>query len=163
MNNYPAHNRWIIWLLLFVGILLQIMPWPSSIYMIKPNWLLLILVYWLIALPHRIGIGSAFFIGIIMDLFLGSVLGVHAFAFSIVAYLVVFKFQLVRNLALWQQLLIVVFLSICYDFCLFMLKIFIDHSITVTPILFISDAVNGMLWPWFFLLLRYIRRRFRIC
>lgn len=163
MNNGPAHNRWIIWLLLFVGILLQIMPWPSAIYMIKPNWLLLILIYWLIALPHRVGIGSAFFIGIIMDLFLGSILGVHAFAFSIVAYLAMFKFQLVRNSALWQQLLIIVFLSVCYDFCLFMLKIIINHAITVTPMLFLSDAVNGILWPWFLLLLRYIRRRFRIC
>lgn len=163
MNNGPAHNRWIIWLLLFVGILLQIMPWPSAIYMIKPNWLLLILIYWLIALPHRVGIGSAFFIGIIMDLFLGSILGVHAFAFSIVAYLAMFKFQLVRNSALWQQLLIIVFLSVCYDFCLFMLKIIINHAITVNPMLFLSDAVNGILWPWFLLLLRYIRRRFRIC
>ncbi|MCO6523604.1 MAG: rod shape-determining protein MreD [Candidatus Schmidhempelia sp.] len=162
MNNRAAHNRWIIWLLLLVGILLQIMPWSSTIYMIKPNWLLLILVYWLLALPHCIGIGIAFFIGIVLDLFSGTVLGGHAFALSIVAYLTLFKFQLIRNLAIWQQLLIVVLLSICYDLLLFFIEILINHSIRMIPMLFLSSIVNGILWPWVFLLMRQIRRHFWI-
>lgn len=160
-NSYP-HNRWIIWLTLVAGLLLQIMPWSQSTYMFKPNWLLLILAYWQLALPHRAGIGSGFFVGIILDLFTGSVLGIHAFALSLIAYLVSFKFQLVRNMALWQQALIIVVVSLCYDLCLFTIEVVIKHSITMTPLLLVSCLINGLLWPWMFLLLRLIRRRFQI-
>lgn len=162
MDNRPAHNRWLIWLLLFIGLLLQIMPWTASIYGIEPNWLLLILVYWLIALPYRVGVGTAFLFGLILDLLSGSVLGVHTFAFSMVAYLALFKFQLIRNLALWQQLIIIILLSICYEFCLFMIEIVINHSVMMTPMSLISCIINGLLWPWNFLLMRMIRKRFWI-
>ncbi|QIQ22376.1 rod shape-determining protein MreD [Zophobihabitans entericus] len=162
LNNRLPHNRWIIWLTLFVGLILQIMPWPAIISMFKPNWALLILIYWNLALPHRAGMGTAFIMGLILDLFSGSVLGVHAFVLSVIAYLVIFKFQLVRNLALWQQSLIIVLLSICYDLVLFIIEIVMNHSITMTPLLFLSCLVNGLLWVWMFLLLRFIRRRFWI-
>jgi len=74
MNNSTS-GYWIIWFSLFAGLLLQILPWTSSLYMLKPHWLMLILVYWILVLPHRVGIGTAFLIGIILDLFLGTVLG----------------------------------------------------------------------------------------
>ncbi|WP_392566108.1 rod shape-determining protein MreD [Utexia brackfieldae] len=162
MNNRPAHNRWLVWLLLLIGILLQLMPWTSSIYGIEPNWLLLILVYWHIALPHRFGIGTAFIIGLILDLLSGSVLGIHTFAFSVVAYLSLFNFQLIRNLALWQQLIVIILLSICYEFCLFIIEILINHSIMISPISLVSCIVNGVLWPLNFLFMRMIRKRFWI-
>ena len=162
MNTGSAHNRWILWLTLFIGLLLQITPLSASIFFIKPNWVLLILIYWLIALPHRISIGSAFFMGTVIDLFSGSILGVHAFAFSLIGYLATFKFQLIRNLALWQQVLIIMVLSMCYDFCLFILDIIINHAVTITSTSLFSNVVNGLLWPSLFLLLRYIRRHFQI-
>lgn len=162
MNNRAAHNRWVIILMLLLGILLQILPMTASFGLIKPNWLLLILVYWVIALPHRVSIGTAFILGIIIDLFSGAMLGVHVFAFCVVAYLATFKFQLIRNLALWQQSLVIIFLSMCYDLCLFILEIIINHSITLTPAIFLSEVMNGVIWLFIFLLLRYVRRRFRV-
>lgn len=157
-----AHNYWIIWLTLLIGLLLQIIPWPASFFMLKPHWLMLILIYWIIALPHRVGINTAFLVGIILDLFSGTVLGVHAFIFSIIAYLVLFRFQLVRNLALWQQSLIIFALSLCYDLLLFIFEILIYQMITMSPLFFLSAFVDAVLWTWIFLLLRQIRRGFVI-
>lgn len=161
MNNI-AHNYWVIWLTIFIGLLLQIMPWSASFYIFKPHWLMLILIYWIVALPHRVGITTAFLIGIIIDLFLGSILGVHGFIFSVIAYLVMFRFQLIRNLALWQQSFIIFSLSIIYDLLVLLFQIIIYRMMTISPLIFLSSLVDGLLWIWIFLLLRQIRRCFAI-
>ncbi len=157
-----SNRIFIIWITLLIGLCLQIMPWTSSFYMLKPHWLLLILVYWLLALPYRVGIGTAFVLGIVLDLFAGTVLGVHAFIFSVIAYLVLFKFQLVRNLSLWQQSLILFALSICYSILLFAFEVSIYHTITISPLILLSSLLDAILWIWVYLLLRQIRRSFAI-
>ncbi|WP_392558477.1 rod shape-determining protein MreD [Orbus mooreae] len=160
--NRIAHNYWVIWVTLLIGLLLQIIPWTSSFYMLKPHWLMLVTIYWVLALPHRVGIWTAFLIGMILDLFSGTVLGVHAFIFSVIAYLVIFRFQLIRNLALWQQAFIILALSLLYDLLLFIFQITIYQMITMSPLIFLSSCIDGMVWIWLFLLLRQIRRGFAI-
>lgn len=152
----------IIWITLLIGLCLQVIPWTSSYYMLKPHWLMLILAYWLLALPHRVGMGTAFIFGIILDLCSGTVLGVHAFIFSSIAYLLLFKFQLVRNLALWQQSFIIFGVSVCYNFLLFVFEVSIYHTITMSPLILISSCIDGFLWTWMYLLLRQIRWSFAI-
>lgn len=161
MNN-DANNYWIIWITFLVGLFLQIMPWSSIIYMLKPSWLLLILIYWVLALPHRVGITTAFIVGLIWDVFSGTVLGVHAFMFSCVAYLVLFRYQLLRNLALWQQSFVVFGLSLFANILLYVFEIIIYQSLSASPTFVLSSISNGVLWTWMFLLLRQIRRRFAI-
>lgn len=152
----------VIWITLFLGLCLQIIPWTPSYNIYKPHVLMLFLAYWLIALPYRVGIGTAFILGIIMDLFSGTIIGIHAFIFSIIAYLLIFKYQLIRNLALWQQCFIIFGISICYNLLMFLFQVSIYHTITMSPLNLLSSFVDGVLWIVIYLFLRLVRRSFAI-
>ena len=75
---------WFIYLSLIVATLLNFLPtsnWPAI-----PDWVALVLCFWSIREPRRVGMGWGFFLGLLMDVADGSVLGQHCFAYVLLAY-----------------------------------------------------------------------------
>jgi len=74
------------------------MPMPEWFRYFRPEWLLMVTLYWCMAYPSNFGVFSALFTGLVLDVTLGSVLGLHAFAFSICIFIMSKFYQSIRIL-----------------------------------------------------------------
>jgi len=156
-----AHNGVIILLTLLVALMASIMPLPLSVDAFRPDWVLIVLIYWCMALPARVNIVTAWIMGFLLDVLLGSVLGVYAAAMAISVYIVAENFQKIRNFSIWQQALITGVLAALYHLVVFWLQRFLIDVTFLTSYLY-PVITTIVLWPWVFYLLRKVRRHFSI-
>ncbi|CUX96146.1 Rod shape-determining protein MreD [Candidatus Gullanella endobia] len=161
MNRYYHHSGYIIWISFFFAIIMQIMPWPSNLYLFRPSLLNLLLIYWVVALPYRVNLGTGFILGLIMDLVIGSTLGVHSLGFIILTYLAIFKFNPFLNMVIFQQVIVVISLSLLTQVVVFLTEYLLINA-SFHPEIFWRSIVDGLLWPWLFSLMCKIRCQFYI-
>lgn len=91
--NAPAVSfgnwRHILGSLLF-AVLLEQWPWGGWALAVRPDFVLLAVLFWALHQPARVGIGTAFCFGLLADFQDGVVFGQHAMAYSVGVYLVFF-------------------------------------------------------------------------
>ena len=155
MRNYA------IALSIIIALILQIMPMPVWADQLRPDWVLLVLAYWTLALPHRVNVGVAFINGLVLDTLLGTSLGVHSFAMSVSIFVLAANYQRLRNYSVLQQALVIGMVAALYHLLIFWLQ----HLLT--DIYFLFDylkpvATSMIIWLWLFPLLRKIRRQLRL-
>ena len=92
-----AHARWVIWSSLFVGLILYVAPLPLSWRWFRPELPLLVLFYWNLALPHRVGIFSAAVTGLTLDIINGSAVGALGFGAVISTLFILLNYQRIRQ------------------------------------------------------------------
>lgn len=154
-------RKHIITISALIALVLQITPMPAAVDLYRPDWVLLVLAYWTMALPNRVNVGVAFINGLVLDILLGTVLGVHSFALCLAIYVISANYKRLRNFSVWQQAMIIGVVSALYHLVVFWLQ----HLLTdvVFRIDFLWPVATSMvLWPWLFWLLRKMRRQFRI-
>tara|TARA_B110000238_G_C16025243_1_gene394997 strand:- start:500 stop:979 length:480 start_codon:yes stop_codon:yes gene_type:complete len=156
-----ANNGVIIILTLLIALVVTIIPMPLSIDAFRPNWVLVVLLYWSMALPSKVNVMTAWLMGFILDVLLGSVLGVHAAAMAVSVYIIVVNYQKIRNFSLWQQAMIVGLSAAMYHLLVFWLKRWLSDVVFLPSYLY-PVITTIIIWPWVFLLLRRVRRDFRI-
>ena len=78
-----------LWVLLslILAMILRILPWSPPLSAFNPDWVALILLFWTLTLPERLGIFRAWLIGLLVDALTARHLGQHALAYSVMAYL----------------------------------------------------------------------------
>jgi rod shape-determining protein MreD len=76
----------IIYFSLFLALLCQLFPWVGQGVIFRPDFMLVVLLYWLLRAPNLCHIGTAWVVGLLVDLATGSLLGQHALSFTLTAY-----------------------------------------------------------------------------
>ena len=91
-------NPFFIALTLLGALLLEMLP--GGRHPAAPDLLALVLVFWNVHQPRRVGVGVAFAFGLVMDVHQGAVLGQHALAYTLLGYLAI----TVHRRVLWFSL-----------------------------------------------------------
>ena len=162
MNDTPARGRWVILVSLFAGLMLAVWPVPDAVQPFWPAWPALILIYWGMALPHRVNVGTFWITGLLLDVLKGALLGEHALALTVRAWATTYWHLQVRVFPVHQQILVIAMLLGLYEFVLFWIR---GIAGVGQPLLhsLASVAVGALLWPWLYFVLRDLRQRRQVC
>ena len=96
---------------LLVAAWLSVLPLPSGWLWLRPIWIVLVLVYWVVALPAQVGVGVAWLVGLLMDGVSGGVLGQQALSLALIAYICQVSYQRLRMFSMLQQVLVMLVLA----------------------------------------------------
>lgn len=139
-----------------LAILLALWPLPAAALWWRPAWVVLVLVYWAIVYPERVGVVSGFGVGLLMDGLSGSPLGQQALSMTLIAYVCQCLYQRLRMFTVWQQVFLVLGLVSLHQLIYYWL-----HGLrggSLPGLWFLLPALSSALcWP----LLRRLLRRLR--
>jgi rod shape-determining protein MreD len=143
-----------------VAFALAVMPLPLWLHWARPEWVALVLIYWVIALPHRVGIVTAVVAGFVLDELEGAMLGQNALALAVLAFLSMALYQRLRVFNVWQQVAVVFVMVGVYEILVQWVQLI--SSGIAGRMVFLPVFVSALMWPVVLTLLRAIRRRYRV-
>ena len=155
----------VIYSSILIGMVLSVVQVPVSLPpelgYVRPDWVAMVLVYWVIAVPNRIRLFTAWVVGMIMDVLLGGLMGQYALSYVIITYIAANLYQRLRMFSVWQQAgIIFAILGLSHIVGFWAESI---AGLSEWSFWYLLPAVTGaFLWPWIFLLLRYFRRRYGV-
>ena len=156
------HNGgWVILASFIIALLLTTIPLPGWLNDWRPAWVAMMLIYWCIVLPERVGIGIAWLLGLMLDVHTGALLGQNALGLSVIAYLTLRLHKQIRIFPPLQQSMLICFYLLLFQF----LSLWIRGIIGVPPQhwTFWAPVVSSMLlWPIFFIIMRATRRKYNV-
>jgi len=161
MNVAKKQNNIIIITTIIVALLLSELPLPAQLAPYQPEWVILVIIYWSMALPERIGVGTAWFTGLILDVLRDTLLGQYALAFALTIFITSKLYQRIRNFPLRQQVISIFLLMILHTSIVVWIKALTGTNIHYLMIL-IPSLISAVFWPIVYFSLRYIRRSYHL-
>jgi len=153
-------NNFLIILSSFViALLITTMTFTFGVF--SPDWIQLVLIYWLLAVPSVIGLIGSWVIGIIADVTLGATLGMHALTYVGISFIIMQSYKFLRYLTVYQQaIIILIILILKYTILLWIDRLLDINDYTLS--IYWTPLMSAILWPIVFYILRSIRRKYYI-
>ncbi len=146
-------------LTMIAAFMLSIMPLPDWLAEFRPEWVAMMLIYWTMAQPAHVGVVTAWLSGLLLDVSYGTLLGQHAIGLMLVIYFIHLEHLRLRVASLLQQAIVI--------FVLLLLKrlitLWVDGLLGRAPdtwLYFMPTLTTTLLWPWFYLIVRDLQRKF---
>ncbi len=161
MTPQAHQGGWIIIATFVAALMLTVAPLPDWLGQMRPEWAALVLIYWCMALPQRIGVGVGWIVGLFVDVLRAELLGQYALAFALIAYVTLHLHRRVRVFPLWQQAASILVLIVLEQMLILWVKGIMGQS-PHTWTYWLPSVTSMLVWPIVYILLRGIRRYYRI-
>lgn len=131
---------------IIVALMLSIIPLPGWLEPFRPDWVMLTLIYWAMMLPRTWSVGSAWIVGLILDVAQGTLLGQHALALCVVVFVTVRMHLLMRVFPAGQLMASVFTLLALYQFIVFWVNGV--AGVPVEAMQYWAPVISGtLIWP----------------
>ena len=161
MRNLHHRGGWAIFFSFIAALMLTLIPLPEWAAYLRPEWVSLVLIYWCMALPERVGVGIGWIAGLFLDVIHGAVMGQYAMALALVAYFTLSLHQRLRVFPLLQQMFVILLLLLFQQLIVIWIKGFIGESPDSLRY-WLPSLTSMLLWPWLFVILRDLRRKYQV-
>ncbi len=141
----PVRTAFIIFTFV-AALLINMLPWSGWWLAIKPDFVALVVLYWCIQQPRKVGFASAWLLGLIMDVAEGSLFGQHALAYSVLAFAGIVLHRRVLMFTLRDQVLHVLVLLLLNDAMVLAVRMLAGAGFPGFSY-FIGSLTAAALWP----------------
>lgn len=139
-----AAQPWFVWVSLLAATVIGFMPLQRDPWL--PDLLAMALVFWTVHEPRRVGIGTGFALGLVVDVQQGALLGQHALAYSLLAFFAVALHRRLLWFSLPQQALQTLPLFAAADLVTFVVRMAAGGSYPGWSTL-LAPLLQSALWP----------------
>jgi rod shape-determining protein MreD len=145
---------------LLIAAILEILPLPLWLQWLWPAWVGVVFIYWLFTLPNQVCVGTAFIVGIFLDVLRGTPLGEHAMVLVIIAYIITKLHMRLRVFPRWQQTIVVLLLMLIYQGGKYIIQTLTGQSPTIW-LYFLLALTSALVWPVVYNILARYQRRYK--
>lgn len=139
-----------------LALLFNLLPWHDLTGV--PDMAALVITFWCVHQPRRMGIGAAWFVGLIMDAGNGTLLGQHAFAYAFLAFGAIALYRRILWFSLWRQAAHVLVLLLASEALMLGVRM-IAGGVFPGLLYFAGSFTAAALWPTATFLLLLPQRR----
>ena len=144
-------------LTLVAALLANLLPWSGWMLWVVPDFVALIVLYWCIEEPRKIGFFTAWCLGLLMDIADGSLFGQHALAYSILAYAGIVLHRRVQRFSMAPQILHVIPLLLLTSLIVLLVRALAGADFPGYAY-FLGSFTGAALWPMLSYLLKLPQR-----
>jgi rod shape-determining protein MreD len=129
-----------------LALALAVVPLPAGLEAFRPDFLVLVVLYWSIESPRAGGLTLAFAAGLALDVIRGVVLGQHALALTLMAAWATNLRLRIRVFSMLSQCLTIFALLTGYQFILFWVDGATGNPVTAFG-RWLAPIIGALLWP----------------
>lgn len=142
---------------LVAALLANLLPWSGWLLWLRPDFVALLVLYWCIEEPRRIGFAAAWLLGLMMDVADGTLFGQHALAYCMLAFVGIVLHRRVQRFSAAPQSLHVIPLLLMTDLFVLAVRLLAGGDFPGYQY-FAGSITAGLLWPPLTVLLKLPRR-----
>jgi rod shape-determining protein MreD len=127
-----------------LALLFNLLPWRDVTGL--PDLLALVMAFWCVHQPRRMGIGAAWALGLMMDAANGALLGQHAFAYSVLAFAAIQLNRRILWFSIWPQALHVLLMLLGSQLLMLAVRLAAGGAFPGF-VWFAGSGIAALLWP----------------